>query len=230
MPKESNSLAYCTPAGKPLERDSLRFYNATPMRLILASHSPRRNELLRNAGFDFEVCPSGIEEGQPGSRELPEEFARRNARAKALRVAANSPPGSLVLGADTVVAIHGLVLGKPHGPYDATRMLRLLSGHTHQVITGICLARPPGEIVALAHETTFVTLSELTDEEIRGYVASHEPYDKAGAYAIQGLASKFVRHISGCYFNVVGLPVPLLRDILKVLSEPAADGENRPVD
>jgi septum formation protein len=200
------------------------------MKLILASHSPRRKELLRNAGFDFEVCPSGIDEGQPGSGELPEEFARRNARAKALRVAASCPPGSLVLGADTVVAIHGLVLGKPHGPYDATRMLRLLSGQTHQVITGICLVRAPGEIAALAHETTFVTFGELSDEEIRGYVASHEPYDKAGAYAIQGLASRFVTHISGCYSNVVGLPLSLLRDILKASSEPAADGENRPVD
>lgn len=200
------------------------------MRLILASHSPRRKELLRNAGFDFEVCPSGIDEGPPGSGELPEEFARRNARGKALRVAASSPPGSLVLGADTVVAIRGLVLGKPHGPYDATRMLRLLSGQTHQVITGICLVRAPGEIAALAHETTFVTFGELSDEEIRGYVASHEPYDKAGAYAIQGLASRFVTHISGCYSNVVGLPLSLLRDILKASLEPAADVENRPLD
>jgi septum formation protein len=224
------SLAYCTPAGKPLERDPLRFYNAPPMRLILASNSPRRKELLRNAGFHFEVCPSGIEEGQPRSGEPPEEFARRNARAKALRVAGNSPPGSLVLGADTVVTIHGLVLGKPHGPYDATRMLRLLSGQTHQVITGICLVRAPDQIEALAHETTFVTFSELSDAEIRGYVASHEPHDKAGAYAIQGLASRFVTHISGCYSNVVGLPLSLLRDILKASQEPTADGENRPVD
>jgi septum formation protein len=200
------------------------------MRLILASQSPRREELLRNAGFDFEVRPSGIDEGQLSSGELPEEFARRNARAKALRVAASSPPGSLVLGADTVVAINGLALGKPHGPYDATRMLRLLSGQTHQVITGLCLVKAPGEIAALTHETTFVTFSELSDDEIRGYVASHEPHDKAGAYAIQGLASKFVRHISGCYFNVVGLPVSLLHDILKAWQRPATNIKNRPVD
>jgi septum formation protein len=200
------------------------------MRLILASQSPRREELLRNAGFDFEVRPSGIDEGQLRSGELPEEFARRNARAKALRVAATSSPGSLVLGADTVVAINGLALGKPHGPYDATRMLRLLSGQTHQVITGICLVRAPDQIETLAHEITFVTFSELSDDEIRDYIASHEPYDKAGAYAIQGLASKFVRYISGCYFNVVGLPVSLLHDILKAWQRPATNVKNRPVD
>jgi septum formation protein len=207
----------------------LRFYNATPMRLILASHSPRRKQLLRNAGFDFEACPSGIDEGHPSSGELPEEFARRNARAKALRVAASSPPGSLVLGADTVVAIHGLVLGKPHGSYDATRMLRLLSGQTHRVITGICLVRAPEEIAALSHETTFVTFSELSDDEIRDYIASQEPHDKAGAYAIQGLASRFVRQISGCYFNVVGLPIPLLYDTLKALQQPPANVKSRPI-
>jgi septum formation protein len=207
----------------------LRFYNDTPMRLILASHSPRRKELLRNAGFDFEVLPSGIEEGQPGSGELPEEFARRNARAKALRVAATSPPDSVVLGADTVVAIHGLVLGKPHGPYDATRMLRLLSGQTHRVITGICLVKAADEIAALTHETTFVTFSQLSDDEIRDYIASQEPHDKAGAYAIQGLASRFVRQISGCYFNVVGLPIPLLYDILKAWQQPPANVKNRPI-
>jgi septum formation protein len=144
-------------------------------------------------------------------------------------VAASSPPGSVVLGADTVVTLQALVLGKPYGPYDATRMLRLLSGQTHQVITGICLVKAPDEIVALAHETTFVTFSELSDDEIRDYVASHEPQDKAGAYAIQGLASKFVRRISGCYFNVVGLPVPLLRDLLRALQQPAAKSQNPPI-
>jgi septum formation protein len=200
------------------------------MRLILASHSPRRKELLRNAGFDFDVCPSGIEEGEPGPGELPEEFARRNARAKALRVAASSPPGSLVLGADTVVTLHGMVFGKPHGPYDATRMLRLLSGQTHQVITGICLVNAPDEISALTHETTFVTFSELSEDEIHDYVASHEPYDKAGAYAVQGLASRFVTRISGCYSNVVGLPLSLLRDVLKTSSERTARGGKRPAD
>ena len=192
------------------------------MRLILASGSPRREELLRTAGFNFEVFPSGVEEGAPQSGESPEQFARRAASAKALRVAANSPPGSLVLGADTVVTIHGLILGKPNGPYDATRMLRLLSGHTHEVITGICLVQAPDAIEALNHEVTFVTFNELSDDEIRSYVDSPEPYDKAGAYAIQGLASRFVTRISGCYFNVVGLPLSLLSEMLKALSKPSA--------
>ena len=184
------------------------------MRFLLASTSPRRRELLRRAGFDFEVRPSHIgEEIRRGER--PEEFARRAAREKAMHVAASSPPGSFVLGADTVVVIDGEMLGKPSDPEDATRMLRLLSGRTHQVHTGICLVRAPDEIEALKHETTLVTFRKLDEEEIRRYVESGEPLDKAGAYAVQGLASKFVTRISGCYSNVVGLPVALLYEILK---------------
>jgi len=184
------------------------------MHLILASASPRRRDLLRNAGFDFEVRPSEIVEViRPG--ELPEEFARRAAREKATQIAAAAPRGRLVLGADTVVVIDGQTLGKPSDPPDATRMLRLLSGRTHQVHTGICLVRAPAEIEALEHETTLVTFRELDEKEIRDYVESGEPWDKAGAYAIQGLASKFITRISGCYSNVVGLPVALVYEILK---------------
>ena len=197
------------------------------MKLLLASNSPRRIELLRNAGFDFEVTPSEIEEGLPIPGELPEDYARRVARAKALRVAAGAPSGTLVLGADTIVTIGGLILGKPGGPSDATRMLRLLSGQTHEVITAICLVRAPGQIEALKHETTFVTFRELNEGEIRAYVASREPFDKAGAYAIQGLASKFVTHISGCYFNVVGLPVSLLYEILKTVIDRSQESGDR---
>ena len=185
------------------------------MKLLLASNSPRRRELLLNAGFDFAVIPSSVDEGVPGPNELPEEYAARVARDKALHVAGSAPAGSMVLGADTIVVIGGMVLGKPTGPFDATRMLRLLSGQTHEVITAICLVRAPAEVVGLEHERTFVTFRDLSEEEIRGYVASREPFDKAGAYAIQGLASKFVVHISGCYFNVVGLPVALLCETLK---------------
>jgi septum formation protein len=186
------------------------------MRLILASASPRRRELLRNAGFDFEIRPSQVvEEIQPG--ELPEEFARRAAREKAMQIAASSPRGSLVLGADTIVVMDGETLGKPSDLDDAARMLRLLSGRTHHVHTGICLVRAPDEIVALEHETTLVTFRELDEDEISHYVECSEPLDKAGAYAIQGLASKFVTRISGCYSNVVGLPVALLYEILKPL-------------
>jgi len=185
------------------------------MKLLLASNSPRRRELLSNAGFDFEVIPSDVDEGEPSSDELPQEYAQRVARTKALHVADRAPSGTLVLGADTIVVIGGLILGKPSGPLDATRMLRLLSGQTHEVITAICLVRAPNQVAAADHANTFVTFSKLSEDEIRSYVASKEPFDKAGAYAIQGLASKFVVHISGCYFNVVGLPVALLHDLLK---------------
>jgi septum formation protein len=121
------------------------------------------------------------------------------------------------LGADTVVVVNGQILGKPSGPHEATRMLRLLSGQTHQVITGVCLVQAPREVEVVTHETTFVTFRELDDGEIRSYIKSREPFDKAGGYAIQGLASKFVTRISGCYFNVVGLPIPLIYDALRRL-------------
>jgi len=184
------------------------------MKLILASISPRREELLRKAGYDFEVRPSGVDEGEPGAGELPEDFARRAARAKALAVASALPAGNWVLGADTVVTLDGLVLQKPAGPAEAARMLRLLAGRTHQVITAICLVKAPDHIHALTHETTQVTFAELSDEDIRAYIATPEPYDKAGGYAVQGLASKFVTHIAGSHSNVVGLPIALLRRVL----------------
>ena len=194
------------------------------MRLLLASASPRRRELLRNAGFDFDVQASHIvEEMKPGER--PEEFARRAAREKALHIAASSPGGRLVLGADTVVVVDGETLGKPSDPADAARMLRLLSGRTHQVHTGVCLVRAPDEVKALEHETTLVTFRELDEEEIRGYVESGEPLDKAGAYAVQGLASKFVTRISGCYSNVVGLPLARVYGIIRPLMK--AEGGRR---
>ena len=183
-------------------------------RLILASNSPRRRELLRNAGFKFDVRPSGIEENRlPG--ESPEDFARRLARDKARDVARKSAPGSLVLGADTVVAINGEILEKPVDAADAARMLRMLSGQTHRVITGVCLVRVPEAVLAWTHETTLVTFRNLTEEEIGSYIESGEPFDKAGGYAIQGLASRFVPRIEGCYFNVVGLPIPLVYEILR---------------
>ena len=184
------------------------------LRLILASASPRRRELLRAAGFDFEVRPSGIEEKRRAG-ESGEEFALRAAREKALQVAASAPPESLVLGADTVVIVDGEVLGKPAGPDDAARMLRLLSGVTHRVVTGVCLVRAPDRIEALRPSVTLVTFHHLDEEEISEYVSSGEPLDKAGAYGIQGLAPKFVTRIEGCYFNVVGLPVALVYELLK---------------
>jgi septum formation protein len=186
------------------------------MRLILASSSARRQELLRSAGFDFDVRPSGVEEARLPD-ENPESYVRRTARDKALAVATSalSVPDALVLAADTEVVVSGEILGKPRDGEDAARMLRLLSGRTHRVITGVCLARPLGSIEALEHETTRVTFRKLDDREIRHYIRSGEPFDKAGAYAVQGLASRFVTRIEGSYSNVVGLPISLVYSLLK---------------
>jgi septum formation protein len=188
------------------------------MRLILASASPRRCELLRQAGFEFESRASGADEAR-GPDEPAEEFATRMAREKAGEVAKSAPPGSLVLGADTVVAIDGEILGKPRDAPDAARMLRLLAGRTHTVITGVCLIQAPGRLVALKHAATQVAFRPLGEVEINDYIRSGEPLDKAGAYGIQGLASKFVTRIEGCYSNVVGLPVSLVYEMLKPFSK-----------
>jgi septum formation protein len=180
--------------------------------LVLASQSPRRQELLRQAGLAFIVIPADVEEAVwPGEDAL--SHVQRLARAKAEAVGA--APADVVLGADTVVVAEGRILGKPRDHADAARMLRLLSGREHQVVTGICL-RQGGNVVCDA-ETTAVRFVELSEEEIRAYVASGEPMDKAGAYGIQGLASKFIDRIEGCYFNVVGLPLALVWRRLKQL-------------
>jgi septum formation protein len=178
--------------------------------LLLASKSPRRREILQNAGIPFEVRPAEIHESH-SDHEPPEDYVRRLAREKAEAVAAAS--GDIVLGADTVVVVDEHVLEKPNDAADACRMLRLLSGRDHFVITGICLRSPDRLIID--SERTMVRFAPLTDEEIEDYVQSGEPMDKAGAYAIQGLASKFVERIEGCYFNVVGLPVAKVYRLLK---------------
>ena len=179
--------------------------------LVLASASPRRQELLRNAGFAFDVQPADIEE-QPRSGESAKECAERLAHEKALAVA-RLRPLDVVLGADTIVAVDGELLGKPADVDDAARMLRMLSGRGHEVITGICLAFKGQSFIA--SETTQVTFSPVTDEDISAYVATGEPMDKAGAYAIQGKASRWIPRIEGDYFNVVGLPVCLVCRILR---------------
>ena len=181
------------------------------MVLILASASPRRAQLLRNAGIAFTAQATRIPERRRQG-ESPTKFAERLAREKARAIRARKPR-SLVLGADTIVVIGGRVLGKPRDRRDARRMLRLLSGRSHQVTTAVCLAAPGFEDVR--SETTRVTMRKLSEKEIRDYVASREPRDKAGAYAIQGIASRFVSRIEGCYFNVVGLPVPLVHRMLQ---------------
>ena len=173
--------------------------------LILASQSPRRKELLKHAGFKFSVRSCPVEEAR-GKGEAPVEYARRLAREKAH--AAWERLGEVVLGADTIVVVGDIVLEKPADSAHARAMLQMLSGREHAVITGICLRHAGGAIVD--HAETTVRFVEMTDPEIADYVASGEPMDKAGAYAIQGLASKFVEKIEGCYFNVVGLPVSLV--------------------
>ena len=179
--------------------------------LVLASASPRRQELLRNAGIGFVVQPANVpEDVLPG--EVPHTYAQRLAHAKAQAVFDHHPQDQ-VLGADTIVVVDGSIFGKPLDASDAARMLRLLSGRQHSVITGVCLLTPiSGEQprTDVRRETTRVTMNPLTDEEIEDYVAHGEPMDKAGAYAIQGLASRWIPKIDGCYFNVVGLPVPLV--------------------
>jgi septum formation protein len=173
--------------------------------LILASASPRRQELLRNAGIRFTVEPADIDES-PRTGEGARECAKRLAREKALAVF-RSHPENYVLGADTIVVVDDRILGKPRDTRDAARMLRLLSGRTHAVITGVYLAGPVAGESEATSATTLVTMCEISDREIRDYVATGEPMDKAGAYGIQGMASRWIPRIEGDYSNVVGLPV-----------------------
>ena len=181
--------------------------------LVLASASPRRQELLRNAGIDFEVQPAHIPE-DPLPDEDAKACAERLAREKALAVA-RLRPNDMILGADTVVVVDHQILGKPIDATDAARMLRLLSGRTHQVITGVCVVNggssaAGGARNSVASETTSVVMSEISEQEIADYIATGEPMDKAGAYAIQGIASRWIPRIGGDYSNVVGLPIALV--------------------
>jgi septum formation protein len=195
--------------------------------LILASASPRRQELLRNAGISFTVQPANIDETLHAG-ESPRDYAERLAREKALAVWRLRPQDQ-VLGADTIVVVGDMILGKPVDAADAARMLRLISGRVHRVITGVCVIGPtsngelpvaskgqvPNCFEQTACETTLVTMNELSDAEIRDYVATGEPMDKAGAYAIQGMASRWIPRIEGDYSNVVGLPVALVHALLR---------------
>jgi septum formation protein len=184
--------------------------------LILASSSPRRRELLAQAGYRFEVDPSSaVEQRQPEEDAI--RFATRLARQKAEEVFARRQPSAepiMVLGADTVVVCDGEVLGKPGDAGDAARMLALLSGRTHHVVTGVAVVWGPGS-TEIAAEVTQVTMRTLSPQEIDDYVAGGEPMDKAGAYAIQGYAGRWIPRISGCYFNVVGLPLALVTSLLE---------------
>lgn len=191
-------------------------------KLILASASPRRAEILRNAGFDFDVVSAHADESlHPNEaatdyvRRLAEEKARTAARRLAKDAASDSV---LVVGADTVVVIGNEILGKPSSAANARDMLRRLSGKTHDVYTGLAVLQGNG-VAHTAVEKTCVTFEPLNEEEIEDYIASGEPFDKAGAYAIQGRGGKLISRIEGCYFNVMGLPLARLYAILRDLNE-----------
>jgi septum formation protein len=190
--------------------------------MILASASPRRQELLLNAGIPFTVQPAHIDE-KLITGESPKDCAERLAAGKA-RAIVQQGCQDVVLGADTIVVVDGGILGKPRDKADAERMLRLLSGRSHEVITAICLAKRQLTTESLQarlgfedvrSERTLVSMVALSDLDIVQYVATGEPLDKAGAYAIQGMASRWVHRIEGDYFNVVGLPVSLLYQMLR---------------
>jgi septum formation protein len=180
--------------------------------LVLGSASPRRAALLREMGVPFAVCASDIPE-MPAPGEAPADFARRAACEKGAAVARRRP-GHWVLAADTVVAVDGEILGKPRDEADAARMLRRLADRTHEVLTGVALYGPDGACADSSVVATRVTFRALSDAEIAAYVASGEPADKAGAYAIQGGAAPFVRALEGSYSNVVGLPLDEVRALL----------------
>jgi septum formation protein len=197
------------------------------MALVLASASPRRQELLRSAGIAITVQPTNVPE-VPLDGEAPKAFAERLAREKAWAIF-KQRPNEFVLGADTIVVVDKQILGKPKDAADATRMLRLLSGRSHQVITGVCLMGPRSggsaaenpdvkletSLGDVRSETTIVHVTALSEDEIRAYIASGEPMDKAGAYAIQGVASRWIPRIEGDYANVVGLPIALVYRMLR---------------
>lgn len=172
------------------------------MKLVLASKSPRRSEILKNAGFDFTVRVADADETVPDGTN-PEDAVTIIATRKAMAV--ERAENETVIGADTVVVLDGKILGKPKDREDAFNMIKSLSGRVHSVFTGVCIITD-GKSLTFAEKTS-VEFLHLSDEEINAYINTDEPYDKAGAYGIQGLASKFVKGINGDYFNVVGLPI-----------------------
>ncbi len=186
------------------------------MKLILASASPRRAEILRDAGIIFSATASEVDE-TPLPGESPHDHVQRLAAAKAGLVAARSIGPAIVIGADTVVTIDDHIIGKPRSAEDARRTLTQLSGRTHSVLTGVTLIRLPDAERIHFVEQTLVHFSPLSPEEISHYVATEESYDKAGSYAIQGRAGRYIPRIEGCYFNVVGLPLARVVQELKTL-------------
>jgi septum formation protein len=189
------------------------------MKIILASSSPRRVEILRDAGIAFEICATHIDEAAlPG--ETAQAMVARLAEAKARAAAAQMDAGSrecIIVGADTTVELDGEILGKPRDSAHSREILAELGGRTHHVLTGIFLLRLPGNATRAAVENSAVTFAPLDQKEIDAYAATGEPLGKAGAYAIQGIAGRYIPKIEGCYFNVVGLPLARLYALLREL-------------
>ncbi|MER3426844.1 MAG: septum formation inhibitor Maf [Pyrinomonas sp.] len=181
--------------------------------LILASASPRRAEILRSVGWPFEVVVADIDEAARRD-ETPEDYVQRLAREKAARIAAVQP-SRFVLGADTTVVVDGELLGKPADACQARAMLRKLSGKWHDVFTGVALVCVERALCAVAYERTRVLFAALSEREIEWYIATGEPMDKAGAYAVQGRAALFIKRIDGDYWNVVGLPLRLVYELAR---------------
>jgi septum formation protein len=189
------------------------------MKLILASSSPRRAEVLRNAGFVFQVLPADVDETRL-PQEPAEDYVRRVAQAKAHVVAERvrtAGERAIVIAADTIVLAESQILGKPKDAEDARRMLRLFSGRTHAVLTALCVINIPTGKELLHVEKTRVEFLKMSEEAIESYIQSGEPFDKAGAYGIQGIAGRFATRIEGCYFNVLGLPLSRLWTTLQAL-------------
>ena len=186
------------------------------MKLILASASPRRAEILRDAGYQFTVLSSAVDE-TPHPDESPQDLVLRLAQTKADLAAARAVGPAILIAADTEVVLDGRIFGKPGSPDDARCMLEKLSGRTHTVLTGVALVRLPDVERLSFVESTLVEFAPLSDEEIRRYLATGEPYDKAGSYAIQGFAARYIPRIEGCFFNVVGLPLARLQHALSEL-------------
>jgi nucleoside triphosphate pyrophosphatase len=186
------------------------------MKLILASSSPRRAQILHDAGFTFSVISSAVDE-TPFPEETARDHVSRLAAAKAELVAARAVGPAIVIAADTVVALDERILGKPRSEADARQMLEMLSGRTHNVLTGVTMIRLPDAERIEFVESTLVHFAALPEEEITRYLATEEPQDKAGAYGIQGRAGRYIPRIEGCYFNVVGLPLARVQAALNAL-------------
>ncbi|HKQ85571.1 MAG TPA: nucleoside triphosphate pyrophosphatase [Candidatus Acidoferrales bacterium] len=202
-----------------------------PVKLILASGSPRRAEILRSAGLSFEPQPAYVDESLlPGERA--EDYVLRLAKTKAqivATIAAKNSERTFVIGADTTVVCDGRIFAKPENASEAHEMLRALSGKTHEVLTGIAIIRTPDGLQASGMEATRVTFASLSQNDIDAYIVTGEPFDKAGGYGIQGIGGKFISRIDGCYFNVMGLPLSRVWQMLRALGwrEETADAASQ---